>query len=173
MTTAMQTTRRWRSLGELEGSPEFQEFLHREFPTAASEFPEGVSRRRWLQLMGASFALATVSGCRWETEQIAPFAERPDGRIPGEAQKFATSIELAGGVRHLLVTCYDGRPIKVEGNPEHPQSRGATDIYAQASILDLYDPDRSSEIRQRVERQTFVRDWDNFGGWASQYCASA
>lgn len=173
MTTATQTKRRWRSLGELEGSPEFQKFLHREFPTSASELPAGVSRRRWMQLMGASFALATVAGCRWETERIAPFAERPDGRIPGEAQKFATSIELAGGVRNLLVTCYDGRPIKVEGNSDHPQSRGATDIYAQAAILDLYDPDRSSELRQRIERQSFVRDWDDFSKWAQQHLADA
>ena len=63
----------WRSLGELEGSPEFESFLHREFPTAASEIPPGISRRRWLQVMGASFALASVAGCRWETEQLAPF----------------------------------------------------------------------------------------------------
>src|SRR5690349_20820535 len=99
----------WRSLDQLENSAEFQEFMHREFPVAASEFPAGVSRRRWLQLMGASFALASVAGCRWETERIAPFVERPEGMVPGETMKYATTIELAGAPRHLLVTCYDGR----------------------------------------------------------------
>jgi len=123
MTTATKTNQRWRSLGELENSPEFQQFVQREFPVGASEFPEGVSRRRWLQLMGASFTLATASGCRWETEQIAAFAERPDGRIPGEAQTFATSIELAGGVRHLLVTCCDGPPDQGGRQPRAPGKR--------------------------------------------------
>ncbi len=110
----------WRSLAELEETPEFREFLHREFPVAASEFPAGISRRRWLQLMGASLALGGVSGCRWQTEKIAPLAVRPEKRVPGEPQYYATSVELAGAPQHLLVTCLDGRPIKVEGNPEHP-----------------------------------------------------
>jgi molybdopterin-containing oxidoreductase family iron-sulfur binding subunit len=152
----------WRSLSQLENSPEFAEFLQREFPVAASEFPEGISRRRWLQLMGASLSLAAVSGCRWETEKIAEFGARPDGRIPGEPQYYATSIELAGMPRHLLVTCFDGRPIKVEGNPEHPESRGGTDVFAQAATLDLYDPDRSGQVRQRVQAQTFNKDWADF-----------
>ncbi len=169
MKTRNPTTRRWRSLGELENSPDFQEFVQREFPVAASEFPTGVSRRRWLQLMGASFALASAAGCRWETEQIAAFSERPEGRVPGEREKFATAIELAGGVRHLLVTCVDGRPIKAEGNPDHPASGGATDIYAQAAILDLYDPDRSGEIVERAVQDTFVRDWDAFDTWAQNH----
>jgi molybdopterin-containing oxidoreductase family iron-sulfur binding subunit len=104
----------WRSLDQLENSPEFQDFLHREFPIAASEYPEGVSRRRWMQLMGASFALASVAGCRWQTEKIVPMAERPEGYIPGEAEYFATNINWADAPRHLLVTKYDGRPIKLE-----------------------------------------------------------
>lgn len=165
------TQKYWRSLGELERSAEFHQFLRREFPIAASELPEGMSRRRWLQLMGASFALASVAGCRWETEQIAPFAERPRNRIPGEVQKYATSIELAGGTRHLLVTCYDGRPVKVEGNPEHPDSQGATDLLAQASILDLYDPDRSGEVRLRKQRRTFTKDWSDFESWSREHFA--
>ena len=102
--------RYWRSLDELENTPEFQELLHREFPQAASEFPQGVSRRRWLQLMSASLALGGVTGCRYEQEKIAPFAARPHNRVPGEPQQYATSIEYAGSSRHLLVTCYDGRP---------------------------------------------------------------
>ena len=141
---------------------EFKEFLHREFPTAASEFPEGVSRRRWMELMGASLALGGLTGCRWEAEKIAPLAVRPENRIPGESEKFATSIEIAGMPRHLLVTCIDGRPIKVEGNPDHADSSGATDTFSQASILGLYDPDRSDTIREKQPRQTFTRSWDEF-----------
>ena len=159
----------WRSLSELQDTPEFRQFLEREFPVAASEFPEGVTRRRWMQLMGASLALGGLSGCRWEAEQIAPFAMRPENRIPGEAEYFATSVEIAGMPRHLLVTCYDGRPIKVEGNPEHPASRGATDVFAQASILGLYDPDRSDSLRQRQGRQQFTRSWGDFEGFAEQH----
>lgn len=152
----------WRSLGELQETDEFKDFLHREFPTAASEFPEGVSRRRWMELMGASLALGGLAGCRWEAEKIAPLVVRPENRIPGESEKFATSIEVGGMPRHLLVTCIDGRPIKVEGNPEHPDSHGATDAFSQASILGLYDPDRSDTIREKQPRQTFTRSWNEF-----------
>ncbi|MCA9013913.1 MAG: TAT-variant-translocated molybdopterin oxidoreductase, partial [Planctomycetaceae bacterium] len=101
----------WRSLGELHSTPEFEEILHREFPVAASEYPEGVSRRRWMQLMGASVALAGVSGCRWEDEKISPSVSRPEGLIPGKPQKYATLMELGGMAESLLVTCFDGRPI--------------------------------------------------------------
>jgi len=157
----------WRSLSELENSPEFEEFLHREFPEAASEFPKGVSRRRWLQLMGASMALAGLPGCRYEVEKIAPLAVRPENQVPGKPQQYATSVELAGAVRHLLVTCRDGRPTKVEGNPDHPYSRGASDAFSQASILDLYDPDRSAEPRQQTGGQTFTKTWEDFQRFAS------
>jgi molybdopterin-containing oxidoreductase family iron-sulfur binding subunit len=154
----------WRSLHELQHTADFEAFLQREFP--AAEFPEGISRRRWLQLMGASVTLAGVAGCRWETEKIAPFRSRPESRIPGEPQFYATSVELAGAPRHLLVTCYDGRPIKVEGNPEHPESRGATDAFSQATILELYDPDRSDRVRERVSGQAFNQDWAQFDEFA-------
>ncbi|MCA9020220.1 MAG: TAT-variant-translocated molybdopterin oxidoreductase, partial [Planctomycetaceae bacterium] len=110
----------WRSLGELHSTPEFEEVLHREFPVAASEYPEGVSRRRWMQIMGASVALAGATGCHWEDEKISPSVSRPEGLIPGVPQKFATFMELGGQAESLLVTCYDGRPIKVEGNPDSP-----------------------------------------------------
>lgn len=152
----------WRSLDQLENSPEFQEFMHREFPVAASEFPAGVSRRRWMQLMGASFALASVAGCRWQTEKIAPLVDRPEDYVPGSTSKFATTIELAGAPRHLLVTCYDGRPIKVEGNPEHPGSMGGTDAFSQATTLSLYDPDRSSTVRQRLASDVSAKNWKDF-----------
>ncbi len=152
----------WRSLAELQDTPEFREFVQREFPIAASEFPEGVSRRRWMQLMGASLALGGLTGCRWQAEEIAPFAMRPENRIPGKAEHFATSIEIGGMPRHLLATCYDGRPTKMEGNPEHPACRGGTDVFAQASILGLYDPDRSGSLLERAGRQSFRREWSDF-----------
>ena len=152
----------WRSLEELENTPEFVEFLHREFPQAASEFPTGMSRRRWLQLMGASLAMAGVAGCRWEKETIAPFVTRPTNRIPGVPQKFATSVEIGGAIRPLIVTSYDGRPIKVEGHREHPSSLGGTDSFSQAALLNLYDPDRSREILQLDRNGKTVRNWDDF-----------
>ena len=149
----------WRSLEELQGTPEFTEFLHREFPVAASEFPEGISRRRWLQVMGASFALAGVAGCRWQAEQFLPFAGQVPDYVPGIPQLFATSSELRGCSRGLLVTCNEGRPTKVEGNPEHPASRGATDAFDQAMVLDLYDPDRVALPRERAADRSIDRTW--------------
>jgi molybdopterin-containing oxidoreductase family iron-sulfur binding subunit len=166
----------WRSLEELADTPRFREHLHREFPAGALEMLDSAERRRFLKIMGASLALAGVGlpGCRrWPRENIAPFAHRPAGRVPGTAEYFATSMELGGVAAGLLVASHDGRPIKVEGNPEHPASRGATDALAQASVLELYDPDRSRRPlridkeggdRHQAERLDFVA-WagDNFG----------
>ena len=132
----------WRSISQYRGEAEFSEYLDREFPVAASEFPEGVSRRRWMQLMGASLAIAGVAGCRYPKETIEPFVIRPEGRVPGESYQRATSFELAGRVYNLLVSCVDGRPLKVEPNNAHPNAAG-TDAYSQASVLQLYDPDRA------------------------------
>ncbi len=165
--TSKAPKRYWRSVGELQNSPEFEEFLQREFPVAASEFPEGVSRRRWLQLMGASLALGGLAGCRYQKEEIAPLSARPQNWVPGKPRKYATTIEVAGAPQHLMVTSYDGRPIKVEGNPDHPYSRGATSAFAQACILDLYDPDRSGELRQRIDGQQFAKEWSDFADFAS------
>ena len=132
----------WRSISQYRGEAEFSDYLDREFPVAASEFPEGVSRRRWMQLMGASLAIAGVAGCRYPKETIEPFVIRPEGRVPGESYQRATSFELAGRVYNLLVSCVDGRPLKVEPNNAHPNAAG-TDAYSQASVLQLYDPDRA------------------------------
>lgn len=155
--------RYWRSLSELQQTPEFEQFLHREFPVAASEFPEGVSRRRWLQLMGASLAMGGVVGCRYPEETIAPFVIRPDGRVPGEAYSRATNFALADRVYHLAVSCVDGRPLKIEGNPDHPTGRGGTDAYVQASMLGLYDPDRKSAVTRPDEKgRPTETDWADF-----------
>ncbi|MGL4513802.1 MAG: TAT-variant-translocated molybdopterin oxidoreductase [Lacipirellulaceae bacterium] len=162
----------WRSIQELEHTDAFQEFLHREFPQAASEFPEGVSRRRWMQLMGASFALATAAGCRWETEKIVAYADSPEGYVPGKPEHFATNFAWAGGPKHVLVTKYDGRPVKVEGNPEHPASRGGTDTFTQAATLALYDPDRATQVRLREKGKTFGKEWSDFEAYLAERVAA-
>jgi len=131
----------WRSLDELSGTPEFEQLLHREFPVAASEFPEGVSRRRWLQLMGASLALG-AAGCRYQEEVIATFTRRPEGRIPGETRKFATTIESRGVGIPVMAISFDGRPIKLDANAAHPDGVRGSSAELQAAVLDLYDPDR-------------------------------
>ena len=154
--------RYWRSLDELADKPAFRDWMSREFPTAASELPENVSRRRWLQLMGASLSFGGIVGCRWETEEIAPFTVRPQNRMPGEKQYFATSWEVAGTGRPLTVTSIDGRPIKVDGNRLHPFSGGGSDAFDQASILALYDPDRSEGLTETTGRQSNSRSWEEF-----------
>ncbi|MFZ5833349.1 MAG: molybdopterin oxidoreductase, partial [Planctomycetota bacterium] len=115
--------------------------MEAEFPDAGQPFVTtegsgGLDRRRWMQLMGASFALASAAGC-WKEQHLLPFSRRPEDRVPGAFQRFASTMELAGDALGLLVTCVDGRPIKVEGNPAHPSSLGATHAWAQASILEL------------------------------------
>ena len=104
-------------LQAIANSPEMQQAIERDFGSATEEITDGVSRRRWLQIMGASLALGGMSGCRFQEEQIAPFAFRPQNRIPGVPQKFAAVIDFAGVAQPLVATCYDGRPIKLDGNP--------------------------------------------------------
>jgi MoCo/4Fe-4S cofactor protein with predicted Tat translocation signal len=162
------TKQPWRSLAELADAPEFRAFMEAEFPTKAD--PEGVSRRRWLQLMGASLALAGTAGCRWEKEEILPFVERPEGRVPGVAERYATAMDLSGSAIGLLVTVFDGRPVKIEGNPNHPQSLGATDSLAQAAILNLYDPDRSRQVLRRESGgRGDIAKWEQFDAFAKDH----
>ncbi|HKY03483.1 MAG TPA: TAT-variant-translocated molybdopterin oxidoreductase, partial [Blastocatellia bacterium] len=137
----------WRSLEELADTPAFQEFLHREFPSQASEFTDPVGRRRFLKLMGASLALAGLTACtRQPTEKIAPYLRQPEGLVPGKPLFFATAMPFNGVGTGLLAESHEGRPTKIEGNPEHPASLGATDLFAQASVLTLYDPDRAQTV---------------------------
>ncbi len=151
----------WRSLEELAESDQFAELLQREFPRQATEWPEGLSRRHFLHLMGASLALAGLSACtRQPTETIVPYVRQPEEIVPGKALYFATAMTLSGVAMPLLVESHMGRPTKVEGNPEHPASLGATDIYTQASVLTLYDPDRSQTLTHLSE----VRPWTAFLG---------
>jgi len=135
----------WRTLEELAQNPEFEELLHREFPRLApSEWDEGVDRRDFLKLMAASLALAGLSGCGRTPEQhIVPYVKQPDGLILGKPQFYATVMPFGADAIGLLVESHEGRPTKIEGNPDHPSSLGATNVFAQASVLNLYDPDRA------------------------------
>ncbi len=139
----------WRSLDELSRSPEFATYLEREFPAAAPSVITDATRRSFVKLMGASAALAGLVGCRWPKENILPYSHRPEGRTPGSPIMFASTFELGGAGIGVLVKSYDGRPIKVEGNPAHPGSLGGSNVHAQASVLELYDPDRSQYVAKR------------------------
>ncbi|HBB94009.1 MAG TPA: molybdopterin oxidoreductase [Blastocatellia bacterium] len=151
----------WRSLEELADSPIFEEFVQREFPHAAEEWNDPVERRTFLKLMGASLALAGLSGCVIQPpEKVIPYVKQPEEETPGKGLFFATAYSLGGIATPLLVRSNEGRPTKVEGNPDHPSNPGATatDIFSQASILTLYDPDRSQTPLYRGE----TRAWTTF-----------
>jgi molybdopterin-containing oxidoreductase family iron-sulfur binding subunit len=137
----------WRSLEELAESDKFYELLHREFPEQASEWNDPRGRRKFLKLMGASLALAGLTACtRQPTETIAPYAKQPEELVLGHPLFYATAMSLNGAAIGLLVESHEGRPTKVEGNKDHPASLGATDLFSQASVLSLYDPDRSQTL---------------------------
>ncbi len=139
--------RYWRSLDDLADTPEFKDWLHREFPAGASQMEDGQTRRNFLKIMSASFAFAGLAmagaGCRRPEEKLEPFGQQPENYTFGEAQYFATAMPTRTGAIPLVVKSYEGRPVKIEGNSLYPGSNGSTDRYAQASILDLYDPDRA------------------------------
>jgi molybdopterin-containing oxidoreductase family iron-sulfur binding subunit len=146
----------WRSLEAVAETPEFKDFLHREFPQNASEWLDPVGRRGFLKLMGASLALAGVSACtRQPEEAIVPYVRQPEELVPGKPLFYATAMPFAGSGVGLLVESHEGRPTKIEGNPEHPSSLGATDVFAQAAVLGLYDPDRSQVITHLGEIRPF------------------
>lgn len=137
----------WRSLEELAATDEFREFLHREFPEQAADWPDPVSRRRFLHLMGASLALTGLNACtRQPAEKIVPYVRAPEGLVPGKPLFFATAMPLGGFAHGVEVESHEGRPTNIEGNPKHPASLGATHAFTQASVLTLYDPDRSQVV---------------------------
>jgi MoCo/4Fe-4S cofactor protein with predicted Tat translocation signal len=151
----------WRSLEELAGNAEFRDMLHREFPKGASEWVDEVSRRGFLKLMGASLALAGMTACtKMPLEQIVPYVRQPEQVVPGRPLFYASAFTLSGYATPILVTSHLGRPTKIEGNPEHPVSQGATDVFAQASLLDLYDPDRSQTV-------TYLGDVDSWSAFTA------
>jgi molybdopterin-containing oxidoreductase family iron-sulfur binding subunit len=155
----------WRSLDDLAAKPEFRDMLDREFPRQALGWSDdenpGEGRRNFLKLMGASMALAGLTGCtRQPSEHIVPYVRQPEELIPGRPLFFATAATLSGVANGLLAESHEGRPTKVEGNPEHPGTLGACDIFSQASVLQLYDPDRAQVANLNGE----ISSWGDFFG---------
>jgi MoCo/4Fe-4S cofactor protein with predicted Tat translocation signal len=152
----------WRSLEELAETADFQDLLRHEFPQGADIWEATLSRRGFLKVMGASMAMAGLTGCALTSpeEKIVPYVNKPDAVVPGIPLFFATAMPLGGYATGVLVRSNEGRPTKVEGNPDHPASLGATDVYSQASILSLYDPDRSQTVLKDSQPST----WEDFVG---------
>ena len=149
----------WRGLEELAHTPEFAEWLHREFPAGASEWLEGASRRDYLKLRAASLALGGLASCtRQPLETIVPYVKQPEVLTPGRPLFYATSMSLGGFATGLLVESHEGHPTKIEGNPDHPMSLGASNLFHQAALLDLYDPDRSQAVLHRGQ----ISSWEAF-----------
>lgn len=149
----------WRSLSELENSPRFEEIIQREFPRGAGVYEDsGLSKRDFMKLMGASMALAGLAACRRPEAYLVPFNKGVEWTIPGKPLFYASAMPIRQGAMPLVVTTVDGRPTKVEGNPLHPFSNGGTDGFTQASVLDLYDPNRAKVVRKggaEVAPETF------------------
>jgi molybdopterin-containing oxidoreductase family iron-sulfur binding subunit len=149
----------WKSLNELARTPEFEAFVRREFPEGASEWQDPAGRRDFMRLMSASLALAGLTACTKQPEEkIVPYVKQPEGLVPGRPLFFASAVLDRGYARGVVVESHEGRPTKLEGNPEHPDSLGATNVHGQAEILNLYDPDRSQAILNLGE----IRTWGAF-----------
>ena len=157
--TRLQGPRYWRSVDELAGTPEFEAAVEKEFPGSAQEWVDPVSRRGFMKLMGASMALAGLAGCtKQPDEPIYPYVKAPEDLILGKPMYFATAHPFVTGAVPLLVKSDQFRPIKIDGNPEHPYNQGSSDPFTQATLLDLYDPDRSQHVTFRGEE----REWAEF-----------
>ncbi len=151
----------WRSLEQKAGSPEFRKWVENEFPYLEEELKQDetkLTRRSFLSVMGASFAMAGLAGCRRPIEKIVPFADQPEYMVLGDPEQYATALPMGTTSYGLLVTCNEGRPTKVEGNDRHPSSLGRTNPWMQAEILNLYDPDRSKYVLNKQSRS----NWDSF-----------
>jgi molybdopterin-containing oxidoreductase family iron-sulfur binding subunit len=150
----------WRTLAEQSGA-NLDELAGDEFASRLPDAFDAVERRTFLKLMGASLAMAGMAGCtRQPPEQIFPYTRQPEEIVPGRPLHFATAMTVGGCARGVLVESHEGRPTKIEGNPLHPASLGATDIFAQAALLDLYDPDRM----QTLTRMGEIVPWSAFLG---------
>jgi molybdopterin-containing oxidoreductase family iron-sulfur binding subunit len=151
--------RYWRSMDELANTPEFQAAVEREFPHAIEDIKDPVTRRGFMKLMGASMALAGLAGCtRQPDEPVYPYVKAPEDLILGKPNYFATAFPFVTGAVPLLVKSDQYRPIKIDGNPEHPYNQGSSDPFTQATLLELYDPDRSKHVTYRGED----REWAEF-----------
>ncbi len=149
----------WRSLQELTETERFRDLLEEEFPSGYTELLDGLGRRRFMELMGASLALAGLVGCtKQPAEEIVPYVRQPEILVPGNPLNFSTAMPLGGFGTGLVVESDEGHPVKIEGNPRHPSSLGATSALHQASLLDLYDPDRTESVTRSGE----ISDWNSF-----------
>ena len=149
----------WRSIDELANTEEFQAAVEKEFPSAAQEWVDPVTRRGFMKLMGASMALAGLAGCtKQPDEPIYPYVKAPEDLILGKPMYFATAHPFTTGAVPLLAKSDQFRPIKIDGNPEHPYNQGSSDPFTQGTLLDLYDPDRSKHVTFRGED----REWAEF-----------
>ena len=147
----------WRSLEELADTPEFRTLLHREFPPGAAEWWDGVSRRNFLKMAAASLALAGLTACTKQPPQaILPYVNQPEGMVLGQPLYYATAMVMDGFATGVLAKNREGHPIKVDGNPDHPSVLGGSSVWMQASILDLYDPDRSQGVAHHGEISTWA-----------------
>ncbi|MBU0984941.1 MAG: TAT-variant-translocated molybdopterin oxidoreductase [candidate division Zixibacteria bacterium] len=152
----------WRTIEELGDTPEYRQSVIEEYKRGHEDDENPWSRRSFLTLMGASMALAGLAGCRRPVDKIVPYVDQPEEVVPGVPQYYATTMPQSTGAIGLLVQTREGRPIKIEGNEAHPSSLGSTDALTQASILGLYDPDRSKKTREKGAEKTyddFVTFW--------------
>jgi len=169
MSTETKQPNYWKSLNELAHNEEYKKFAHREFPENATELTDGVSRRSFLRIMGASIAMAGFMSCRRPVQKIIPYSRQPEDVEEGIPLHYATAMPLQGVLNGLLVESNEGRPTKTEGNEEHPGSLGSTSIFGQASILGLYDPDRSGNVLNGGEKAS----WSDFVSFASEHFADS
>ncbi len=159
----------WRSLDHLADTPEFRDWIERRFPESMTELLSGgVDRRHFLQLMAASIGLAGLAGCRRPELHALPYSKPPEEVVPGLPNFYATAMPRRGSALPILVESHEGRPTKIEGNPRQPDSGGSSDTLAQASVLELYDPDRSSPVLQKGQPASW-KDYDVFA--AKHYAA--
>jgi len=148
----------WRHFDEYANGENIDEFVHREFPSQVNELLDPVSRRNFFKVMGASMMLAGLAGCaRQPEEKIVPYVKPPEEMIAGKPSYYATAMTLGGYGLGLVATSFEGRPTKLEGLREHASSLGSTDIYAQAALLDMYDPDRLDSVNYAGQVSTWAR----------------
>ena len=150
----------WKSLEELAGRVSHaDDYDHHALPASSPFEPDEPSRREFFRFMAASLALGGVSGCAYQpAESIVPYVLPPESVIPGKPMFYTSAVPIDGFACGVIVKSDMGRPIKIEGNPDHPASLGATDALVQARVLTLYDPDRS----QLVTHNGRVDTWERF-----------
>ena len=170
MTTPVQDQSKnkyWKSFEQLEETPEYQAALERLSPDGAA--PSEMSRRSFIGIMGAAFAMSGLAGCSRPVSKILPYNKLPEELVPGVPQHYATAWDWRGSAEGLLATAYEGRPTKIEGNPDHPVNLGKSDVFTQAHVLSLYDPDRSQTVLHNGQPSS----WNAFMTWADQALSSS